>query len=79
MSEKVKSWKDPLARGGEVSHPSGDVFRELKEEEMYKLSGGTYETQDLTLPIDVCLISRVVGNKGWFCTITKECQANCRL
>ncbi|MBT2599804.1 plantaricin C family lantibiotic [Oceanobacillus kimchii] len=79
MKEKVKAWKDPLARDVHTSHPSGDIFSEISDEEMYKLSGGSAETQDITLPIDLCWLSRLGGNQGWFCTITKECQVNCNV
>lgn len=42
-------------------------------EELENIAGGTFKggTIDLTL-------SYVLGNKGWVCTWTYECQNNCR-
>ncbi|PRR83239.1 plantaricin C family lantibiotic [Clostridium vincentii] len=62
--------KDPVLRAkikNIAENPSGDAIAELNEQDLNSLAGaGIYSA-----------ISAYLGNKGAFCTITKECQANC--
>lgn len=62
--------KDPVLRGKVetiMSNPSGEVSVELTEQDMESLAGAGWLSN----------LSANLGNKGKYCTITKECQACC--
>lgn len=61
--------KDPVLRakvGAIMNDESGSVAIELTEQDMEALAGAGWLN-----------ISARLGNKGRFCTITKECMACC--
>jgi hypothetical protein len=62
--------KDPVLREKVqtiMSNPSGDVSVELTEQDMEALAGAGWYAD----------LSASLGNKGKYCTLTKECQACC--
>lgn len=68
--KNVSEIKDPVLRekvNSIVSNPSGNVTVELTEQDMEALAGAGWIPD----------ISAALGNKGKFCTLTKECQACC--
>lgn len=72
----INQWKNPVERSLGENHPVGNILEEVNEESL-KQHGGQAETQDLTIPLDICFLSRWMGNSGWVCTITRECQKSC--
>lgn len=67
--ENLSNIKDPVLRAKVeliMNDPSGNVSVELSEQDMEALAGAGKKN-----------ISAALGNKGHFCTITKECQACC--
>ncbi len=48
--------------------PSVDVFEEIEEQAQADQAGGT----------TYWAISWLLGNKGYVCTLTVECQSGCR-
>lgn len=62
--------KDPVLRekvNALMTNPSGDVAAELTEQDMEALSGAGWLAD----------LSASLGNKGKYCTLTKECQPCC--
>lgn len=62
--------KDPVLRekvSTLMKNPSGSVAVELTEQDMETLAGAGWYAD----------LSASLGNKGKFCTLTKECQACC--
>lgn len=65
--------KDPVLRAkvsAIMENPSGSVAVELTEQDMEALSGAGVKEWWAG-------VSASLGNKGSFCTLTKECQACC--
>lgn len=62
--------KDPVLRAkieNIIENPSGDAIAELDEQDLNTLAGAGI----------LAAVSNYLGNKGRFCTLTKECQSNC--
>lgn len=62
--------KDPVLRekvNTLMTNPSGNVSVELTEQDMEALAGAGWYAD----------MSASLGNKGSYCTLTKECQACC--
>ncbi|MDK7400418.1 plantaricin C family lantibiotic [Bacillus pacificus] len=72
MSSKkvVESWKNPVLRSkneNAPSHPAGEVdSKEIKE--LFGAGEGDVTPEGL---------SSWLGNKGGYCTLTKECMPSC--
>ncbi|WP_455119653.1 plantaricin C family lantibiotic [Rothia dentocariosa] len=47
------------------------LLEELAEQDLAQVNGGTAGA------IVYVAVSVGLGNKGWFCTVSKECQNNC--
>lgn len=65
--------KDPVLRkkiANIAENPSGDAIAELDEQDLNTLAGGISE-------YEIILVSMLLGNKGKYCTLTKECQPCC--
>ena len=63
--------KDPVLKAkikNIQANPSGDAIAELTEQDLNALAGAGVTAAGL---------SSYLGNKGKYCTITKECQNNC--
>ncbi|GIN69389.1 MULTISPECIES: plantaricin C family lantibiotic [Bacillus] len=66
---KIEAWKNPVARmNSQIVSPAGDLMDELSDSEMEMLAGGC----------EWYNISCKLGNKGQWCTLTKECQRSCK-
>ena len=65
----VKDIKDPVLRQKMeiLTDPKASVSIELTEQEMEALAGAGWYAD----------LSASLGNRGSYCTITKECQACC--
>lgn len=50
-----------------MENPSGNVAVELSEQDMEQLAGAGWYAD----------LSASLGNKGKYCTVTKECQSCC--
>lgn len=76
MSNVVRYWKDPVYRMNnkemDVEHPSGNIMDELDNQDMLMIAGAGPGCKWYNL-------SCHFGNVGKICTITVECQHNCRL
>ena len=62
--------KDPVLRSkieNIIENPSGDAIAELDEQDLNTLAGAGI----------LAAVSNYLGNKGRFCTLTKECQSSC--
>ncbi len=62
--------KDPVLRkkiANIAENPCGDAIAELDEQDLNTLAGAGI----------LAAVSSYLGNKGRYCTITKECQPNC--
>ena len=58
-----------------MDNPCGNVLEEISEQDMDLQVGGTLPT--VTVSLCGFVVSKPFGNKGRFCTLTKECQACC--
>ncbi|GKX68941.1 plantaricin C family lantibiotic [Inconstantimicrobium mannanitabidum] len=69
MSE-IEVLKDPVLKAkvqNLIDNPSGDALAELTEQDMNTLAAaGWYDD-----------LSNWLGNKGKFCTLSKECHVGC--
>jgi len=66
---QVNAMKNPVLRnkmGMEVTIAAGNVFEEISEQDMNAATGGTFG------------LSAYLGNKGYVCTLTFECQGMCK-
>lgn len=69
-NNKLSDIKDPVLRAkvhSIMENPSGNAAAELTAQDMDALAGAGW----------IADLSASLGNKGSFCTITKECQACC--
>ncbi|MFE1766792.1 plantaricin C family lantibiotic [Streptomyces angustmyceticus] len=56
-----------------MRNPNVDILEEISEQNLDGLSAGTIiETVTYTVA------SWALGNNGWTCTVTAECQKNCK-
>ncbi|MGW2373374.1 plantaricin C family lantibiotic [Kitasatospora sp. NPDC001683] len=56
-----------------MRNPNVDILEEISEQNLDGLSAGTI----FTGPIEYTVASWVLGNNGYICTVTAECQTNC--
>ncbi|WBP90639.1 plantaricin C family lantibiotic [Kitasatospora cathayae] len=59
-----------------MRNPNVDILEEISEQDLDGLSAGTF-----TGPIEVLTYtaaSWAMGNNGYLCTVTAECQKNCQ-
>ncbi|WP_456029821.1 plantaricin C family lantibiotic [Rothia dentocariosa] len=54
-------------------HQDVTLLEELAEQDLTQTNGGTTGTYMFS----VNMASWYLGNQGWVCTATKECQPNC--
>lgn len=66
--------KDPIARfnSREKELPCGDVNFEINENQGLDVVGGTLSGGSISITLSLAL-----GNDGYVCTWTVECQNNC--
>ncbi|KZZ84924.1 MULTISPECIES: plantaricin C family lantibiotic [Bacillaceae] len=73
---KAAFLKNPVLRmksSLSVENPAGNVLEEISAQDMMSQVGGTIIT------ISLCATaSKYLGNKGYVCTATKECQNSCQ-
>jgi hypothetical protein len=56
-----------------MPNPNVDILEEINEQNLDGLSAGTiFETVTYTVA------SWALGNNGYICTVTAECQSNCK-
>ncbi|GKX68943.1 plantaricin C family lantibiotic [Inconstantimicrobium mannanitabidum] len=66
----VEVLKDPVLKAklqNIMANPSGDAIAELTEQDMNTLAAAGWYSD----------FSNYLGNKGKYCTVTKECMPSC--
>lgn len=70
----IELLKNPVLRhklAAAVDHPAGGVLEEIAEHEAYVF--------ELTAGAEAAGLSERLGNKGYVCTLTRECQWICQI
>ncbi len=57
-----------------MRNPNVDILEEIGEQNLDGLSAGTFTIEVVTYTA----ASWALGNNGYICTVTAECQSNCK-
>lgn len=81
MTKELKALKNPYYRhlnNVNVNLPVENPLKELTEDEM-SMFGGAAEPRTVSInSADYIMYSLHLGNNGYVCTYTVECQKNCK-
>ncbi|MFI9365853.1 plantaricin C family lantibiotic [Kitasatospora sp. NPDC053057] len=60
-----------------MSNPNVDILEEISEQNLDGLSAGTFTFGPIE-GVTYTVASWALGNNGYLCTVTAECQKNCQ-
>lgn len=58
-----------------MRNPNVDILEEIGEQNLDGLSAGTFTLETV---VAYTAASWALGNNGYLCTVTAECQSNCK-